>query len=149
MHRVHRLDGTQQCVLRILERFRIAARGGLHRGDREHLHQVVDDDVAQRAHRVVEVPAILDAEALRHRDLHARDVRAVPERLEHRVRKAQVEQLVGAHLAEEVVDPVELVLIDVAVDFRGQRACGGEVVTEGLLHDDARVAGQPAPESRR
>jgi hypothetical protein len=38
------------------------------------LHEVVDDDVAQRADGVVEVRAILDAEALGHRDLDAGDV---------------------------------------------------------------------------
>ena len=103
---------------------------------------MVDDDVAQRADGIVEVPAILDAEALGHRDLHARDVRAIPDRLEHRVGEAQVEQLVGAHLAEEVVDPVELGLLDVAVDFGRQRARGGEVVPERLLDDDPRIPGQ-------
>ena len=52
------------------------------RGD--DLHQVVDDDVAERADRVVEVAAVLDAEVLGHRDLDARDVVPVPDRLEHR-----------------------------------------------------------------
>ena len=49
--------------LGVLEGFGVAAGGRLHRGDREHLHQVVDDDVAQRPDRVVEVAAVLDAEA--------------------------------------------------------------------------------------
>ncbi len=31
----------------------------------DHLHQVIDDDVAQRADRVVEVAAVLDAEVSR------------------------------------------------------------------------------------
>jgi hypothetical protein len=55
---------------------------------------VVDDDVAQRADRVVEVAAVLDAEVLRHRDLDRRDVVAAPDRLEHRVREPQVDDLV-------------------------------------------------------
>ena len=37
----------------------------------DHLHEVVDHDVAQRADRVVEVAAVLDAEVLGHGDLHA------------------------------------------------------------------------------
>ena len=58
------------------------AAGGSIAAAATHLHQVVDDDVAQRADRVVEVAAVLDAEALGHRDLHRRDVVAVPDRLE-------------------------------------------------------------------
>ena len=128
--------------LGVLERLGVVARGRLHRGDGDDLHQVVDDDVAQRADGVVEVAAVLDAEALGHRDLHAGDVVAVPDRLDHRVAEAQVQELVGAHLAEEVVDPVQLGLVDVLVDFRGQRARGGEVVAERLLHDHAPGLGQ-------
>ena len=85
--------------------------GRLHRHRRDDLHEVVDDDVAQRADRVVEVAAVVDAEVLGHRDLHARDVVAVPDRLEDRVGEAQIEDLGEAHLAEEVVDPVELLLV--------------------------------------
>ena len=69
---------------------------------------MIDDHVTQRADRVVEMPAVLDAEALGHRDLDRRDVIAVPYGLEHRVREPQVEDLLQRHLAEEVVDPVEL-----------------------------------------
>ena len=84
------------------------------------------------------MPAILHAEVLGHRDLDTRDVVAVPDRLDHRVREPQIQQLVGAHLAEEVVDPVELGLVDRLVDFRRQSPCGIEVVAERLLDDDAR-----------
>jgi hypothetical protein len=42
---------------------------------------VVLDDVAERADRVVEAPAVVDAEVLRHGDLHRGDVLPVPERL--------------------------------------------------------------------
>ena len=108
VRRIGRRHRAEQRELRVLQRFRVVAGRRLHRGERDHLHEVVDDDVAQRADGVVEVPAVLDAEVLGHRDLHARDVVAVPDRLDHRVREAQVEELVGAHLPEEVVDPVEL-----------------------------------------
>ena len=43
---------------------------GLHCRCGHHLHQVVDDYVANRADGVVEVAAILDPEALGHGDLH-------------------------------------------------------------------------------
>ena len=115
---------------------------GLHRGRADHLHQVVHDHVAQRAHGVVEMAAVLDAEALRHRDLHRREVVAVPQRLEDRVGEPQVEDLGEAHLPQEVVDPVELGLVEVLVDLLGERPGRGEVVAEGLLDHDARVLGQ-------
>ena len=94
------------------------------------------------ADRVVEVAAVLDPEALGHRDLHRRDVVAVPDRLEHRVREPQVEDLDQAHLPEEVVDPVELGLVEVLVHLLVERARRGDVVPEGLLHHDARRLGQ-------
>ena len=108
-----------------------------------HLHQVVDHHVAERADRVVEVAAVVDPEVLRHRDLDRRHVVAVPDRLERRVREPQVEDLRQAHLAEEVVDPVQLGLVDVRMDLLVELARGREVVPERLLDDDARVLGQP------
>ena len=84
---------------------RIAARRGLHRSCRDHLHEVVHDDVTKGANRVVEVAAIFDPEALGHGDLHAADVVPIPDRLEHRVGESQVEDLLEAHLSEVVIDP--------------------------------------------
>ena len=69
---------------------------------------------------VVEVAAVLDAEALGHRDLDRLDVVPVPDRLQHRVGEPEVEQLLQAHLAEEVVDPVQPRLVDVLVQLVGE-----------------------------
>ncbi len=104
---------------------------------------MVDDHVPQRSHRVVEVTSVLDAEVLGHRDLDARDVVAAPDRLEHRVRKAQVEDLLEPHLPEVVVDPVELRLVDRLVQLGGERMRRFLVVAERLLDDDARGLRQP------
>ena len=62
---------TESCAL--LRVSSVATDRSLHRRGRDHLHQVVDDDVAQGADRVVEVAAVLDPEVLRHRDLHELD----------------------------------------------------------------------------
>ena len=137
--RRHRVEDREQ---RVLVRVGIVGARRLHGGGPDDLHQVVDDDVAQRADRVVEVPAVLDAEALGHRDLDARDVVAVPDRLEDRVREAQPEDLGEAELSEVVVDPVELVLVEVLVHLLRERARRGEVVAEGLLDHDAGARGQ-------
>jgi hypothetical protein len=66
----------------------------------------------------------------------------VPDRLEDRVREAQEQQLRDAELAEVVVDPVELALVEVLVHLGRERARRLQVVPERLLDDDARVPGQ-------
>ena len=116
--------------------------GGLHGRGRDDLHEVVDDDVAQRADGVVEVAAVLDAEALGHGDLDAVEVVPVPDRLEHRVGEPEVEELLEAHLPEEVVDPVDLRLVEVLVELGGQRAGRRLVVTERLLDDHPGRVGE-------
>ena len=103
---------------------------------------MVDDHVANGADRVVEVPAVVDAEVLGHRDLHAGDVVAVPDRLEDRVREPQVQDLDEAHLAEEVVDTVDLRLVEVLVYRLVQLTGRCGVVPERLLDDHPRVLRQ-------
>ena len=115
-------DGAEDGELRVLERRGVTAGGGFHGRDGDDLHEVVDDDVTQRADGVVEVAPVLDAEALGHRDLDAREVVPVPDRLEHRVGEPEVEELLEAHLPEEVIDPVDLRLVEVLVELVGQRA---------------------------
>ena len=121
MLRVRVTRRAVQQGLHLLDRVEVAVHRRLHRDRGEHLHEVVDDDVAQRADRIVEVAAVGDAEVLGHRDLHAVDVVAVPHRLEHRVREPQVQDLLEAHLAEVVVDPEDLRLVDVLVQVGGER----------------------------
>ena len=122
---------------------RLPLRGGVHGRRGQELEQVIDHDVAQRAHGVVEAPAVLDPELLGERDLHARHVVAVPHGVEHPVGEAQVQQLLEADLAEEVVHPEDLRLADRAVQLGGQRLRRGEVVPERLLHQDPGALGQP------
>ena len=82
--------------------------------------------------------AIVHAEGLGHRELHGRDVVAIPDRLEHRVREPQVSDLVQPLVPQEMVDPVELGLVQVLVDLFVERTCRGDVVPERLLDDHAR-----------
>ena len=135
--------GLEEGDLGVLDRLGLAAGRRIHRTGGDDLHQMVDDDVAQRADRVVEVAAILDAEVLRHRDLHRGDVVPAPQRLEHRVREAEVDDLLEPQLSEVVVDAIELRLVDRLVQLRGERARRLAVVTERLLHHHAGVLRQP------
>ena len=47
-----------------------------------------------------------------------------------------------AHLAEVMVDTVNLRLVQILVQFLGQSPGRREVVAEGLFDDDARISGQ-------
>ena len=121
------------------------ARAGrrLHRHQRQHLEQVVLEDVAQRADRVVEPAPPLDAEVLAHRQLHVGDVLAVPDRLEDGVGEAQVGDVHHRLLAEEVVDPQDLVFVEHLAQRRLELFGRCEVVAERLLEDHPRAVGQP------
>ena len=66
---------------------------------------MVLDHVADRAGLFVEGAAPLDAEALGHRDLHALDAVAVPDRLEELVGEAEEQDVEDRLLAEVMVDP--------------------------------------------
>ena len=68
------------------------------------LEHVVLDHVADRPGLLVEPPPALHAEVLRHRDLHAADVVAVPDRLQKRVGEPEVQEVLDRLLAEVVVD---------------------------------------------
>ena len=128
---------------RVLERLGVTAGGRLHRRRRDNLHEVVDHHVAQPADGIVEVPAILDAEVLRHRDLHALDVVAVPHRLQHPVGEPQEQDLLKPHLPQVMVDPEKLGLLHILVQLLGQLPGRGVIVAERLLHHDPRGVRQP------
>ena len=63
-----------------------------------------------------------DADFLVDRDLDMVDVIAIPDRLEHAVGKAQHQDVLHRLLAEVMIDPVNLVLVDDLEQFVVQRA---------------------------
>ena len=121
-------NGLQDLDLFVAQRLAVHPRRRLHREIAQQLEQVVLDDVADRAGRVVEAAASLDAEVLRHRDLHALDVGPVPERLQDRIREAEEQHVVDGPLAEVVVDPEDVALDERAEQDPIQRARRGEVL---------------------
>ena len=72
------------------------------------MQDVVRDHVAQAAGVLVVAAAPLDAEGLRHRDLHVIDVAAVPDRLENAVGEAENQNVLDGLFAEVMVDAVDL-----------------------------------------
>src|SRR5207249_4799676 len=135
-----RRDCPEDLHLLVADRLVIRRGRRLHGEEADHLQHVVLDHVADGARLLVEAAAALDAEALRHRDLHALDVVAVPDRLEERVREAKEQQVLHRLLAEVVVDAKDRRLVEHAMQRRVERLRRRQVPAEGLLEDDARVA---------
>ena len=127
---------AEDLVLLLADRLRLQGRRGLHGGEGEHLEQVGDHHVPVGAGGFVEARALLEAQRLRDVDLHVVDVVPVPDRLEEPVGEAEGEDVLRRLLAEEVVDAEDLLLVEDLVELGVERACGGEVGAEGLLHDD-------------
>ncbi len=97
---------------------------------------MVLQDVADAPGRVVEPAAALDAEPLGHGDLDALDMVGVPDRLEQRVREAEVNDVLDRLFAEEVVDPVDLLFRKDARERAVERPSGLQILAERLLDDE-------------
>ena len=78
---------------------------------------MVLEDVADRAGLLVEAGAPLDPDRLRHGDLDVVDELTVPDRLEDAVGEAESGDVLHGLLAEVVVDPEDLLLLEVAVEL--------------------------------
>ncbi len=96
---------------------------------------MVRHHVPERAGRLVEGAAQLDADRLGRGDLHVLDVPPVPDRLVDAVPEAQGQDVLDRLLPEEVVDPVDLLLRHHLQDPAVERLRGGKVGAEGLLDD--------------
>ncbi len=141
--RVRVRDRAQDGDLGIPQGGGIRPLGCLHRDQGQDLQEVVLHHVPQCPHHVVEGPAVVDAEVLGEGDLHAFNVLAVPDRCQQRVGEAQVGQVQHRLLAEEVVDPQDLLLLQQAVQPLVQVPGRGGIVAEGLLDQDVGVPGEP------
>ena len=135
-----RLERLEHLELLVADGLAVDVRRGLHGDQAEQLEQVVLHHVAQRAGAVVVAAAAADAERLGGGDLHVVDAVGVPERLEERVGEAGDQQVLDALLAEVVVDPEDLVLLEHGADRVVDLAGRGQVVAERLLEHQPRGA---------
>ena len=121
-------DRPEGLDLLVADALGVDRAGRLHEGQRQHLHHVVLDDVAQGAGSFVEAAALFDAEGLGDGDLDVVDVTADPQRLEYGVGETQGQHVLHGLFAEVVVDAVDLVLgedlvqggVELAGRFRGR-----------------------------
>ena len=101
---------------------------------------------------LVELAAPLDADRLRSGDLDVVDVLAIPQRLEQAVGKAQRHDVLDRLLAEEMVHPIDLMLLQRLQDRGVERLGRGQVMAERLLDDDppplSVLLGRPCPPPR-
>src|SRR5262252_3227909 len=100
-------------------------------------------DVANRARLIVEDAPPLDPEIFSHRDLHALDMVAVPERLQERIRETEVADVMDRPLPEVMVDAEDRRLRESRQQGLVEPLRRCEIRTEGLFDDDAGVPRAP------
>ena len=134
-----RMDRVQHLDLLVAHVVGGEAHRRLHAKQRQQLQHVVLDQVAQRARVVVVAGAAADAEVLGGGDLDVVDVVAVPDRLEHAVREPERQHVLDGLLAEVVVDPEDLRLVEHAQHLAVELARLGQLRAERLLDHHAHL----------
>ena len=132
--RVDRQHRAEDLVLLLADRARLQRGRRLHRHERHHLEQVGDDHVLVGAGGLVEVGPLVQPERLRDVDLDVVDEVAVPDRLEQPVGEAEREDVLRRLLAQEVVDPEDLRLVEGLVHEVVELDRAVQVGAERLLH---------------
>src|SRR5262249_62394650 len=99
--------------------------------------------IANRSRLIVKGAAALDPEILRHGDLHALDMVAIPKRLQEQIRKAEVANVMDRQLPEVMVDAEDRRLLKSRQQGLVELPGRGEVRPEGLFDDDAGVPCAP------
>ena len=88
---------------------------------------------------VVERPAAFHSEVLGHRNLHALYVIAVPEGLHEGIGEAENHQVVHRPLAQIVVDPEDVLFLEIPEYHLIEMPRRSQVMAEGFLDDHPRV----------
>jgi hypothetical protein len=141
MGRVGRADGVQQRSLRVAHRLVLFSGRWVHGQVGEHLKQVVLHHAANRARLVIEAAAICNAVILRHGDLNAANVVAIPGRLDRRIGKAGVGDVLHRLFAKVMIDAVDILFCEMLLQELHQRAGRLAAVPDWLLDHKTRVAG--------
>ncbi len=106
----HPSDGPQHVDLPVPEGPFAQVERRFHGQQAQQLEQVVLDHVAEGAGRVVVAGATLEGEGLVPDDVDTLDVLGVPHGLEDPVGEAEPQDVLHGLLAEEVIDPEDVLL---------------------------------------
>ena len=79
--------------------------------------------VADSAGLIVKSAASLDSEFFSHGDLNILDMRAIPDRLQERIRETAVKHVVNRLLAKVMIDTENCLLLESSQQNRIQRPC--------------------------
>ena len=146
---VERAHGVQQLCLAVANGLRGQRVGRLHRHEREHLKQVVLDDVAQRPSLLVIAAAAVDTGGLGDRDLDVVDHLSRPGPLDHRVREPEDKDVLHRLLAEVMVDAEDLRLVEDLAHDATELAGARQVVPDGFSSTIRASSWRPASPMRR
>ena len=133
----HGPQRAQHLELFVAHGVRVERHRRLHGHDAQQLQQVVLHHVAHGAGAVVKTRAAAHAHGFSHRDLHALDVRAAPQRLKNGVAKAQHHQVLNRLFAQVMVDAEDLLFLEVPAHVVVDLAGGSQVVAQRLFQHHA------------
>src|SRR5680860_742894 len=98
-------------------------------------------DVPDCTSFLIKLAPPLYPELLRHRDLHAFDVVAVPDGLKKRIGKTKKQEILNGFFPEIVVNTKDCRLVKQAVQRSIQSLGGSQIASEGFFHDDSCARG--------
>src|SRR5258706_1614355 len=102
IERSHRLEEQR---LLIANSIRVFTGGSIHREEGDQLQQMILHHIADRTGLFVKFPSTRHTKILSHRDLHTLDVIPVPDRIEKRVREAEIEYILYWFLSKIMINP--------------------------------------------
>ena len=114
----------------------------LHGKQRDDLEEVVLNHVAQTAGGFVKRAAVPHAEILGQGYLDASHVVAVPDRFQEGIGEAEIEDIHDRLLPQEVIDAEDRVFRERRARDAVELPRGGQVASERLFDNDARMLGQ-------
>src|SRR5215471_2049044 len=131
--RFQRWNSFEDFNLFVPKGFTIGSNRRLHRQVNQDLEQMVLNHVADGAGLIIERSPALNPEILRHGDLYALDLIAVPERLEERILEAEEHHIMNGAFSQIMIDAEDVLFVESAEQNLVKRLRRGKVVTEGFF----------------